>query len=367
MTSIRSCSRVLRAGPCALLSAALLAALAIGGCKQTSEAAEPAPEAAAVSVQTEPVTVSDVPRMLRLSGSLRGDREVDLAANASGRVLSTAVERGERVLPNQVIATLDVRAAHLSATEAQAQAKSARAQQDQAANECERYERLKQKAAITDLEYLQKMTQCRTLPLSAEAATARAALAAQNVGDGVIRAPFAGIVAERFVEVGQFVRQDTRVVSLVSADPIRLQLSVPEADVSNVREGGAVSFVVGAYPERRFTGTIRFVSGVVRATTRDLVVEALVQNKDRALLPGMFADAELVVGQRRLPTVPKAAIFRRDDEAHAFVVVADRLQERVLALGPELGDRVAVVRGANDGERIATAQLDSLKNGQRIK
>jgi hypothetical protein len=81
----------------------------------------------------------------------------------------------------------------------------------------------------------------------------------------------------------------------------------------------------------------------------------------------MFADAELTVGQVRLPTVPKTAIFRRDDEAHAFLVVAGHLEERVLALGPELGDRVAVVRGARDGERIASAQLDSLKNGQRVK
>jgi RND family efflux transporter MFP subunit len=371
MKANRPCLRLLRSGALALpsvglLSVALLGSLGTGGCKSASEAAEPAPEAAAVEVQTEAVTVTDVPRTLRLSGTLRGDREVDLAANATGRVLATAVERGERVLPNQVIAKLDVRAAFLSQTEAKAQAASARAQQEQAANECQRYERLKQKAAITDLEYMQKMTQCRTLPLSAEAATARAALAAQNVGDGVIRAPFAGIVAERFVEVGQFVRQDTRVISLVSVDPIRLQLSVPEAGLANVREGGVVSFVVGAYPDRRFNGTIRFVSGVVRATTRDLVVEAVVQNKDRALLPGMFADAELTVGQRRLPTIPKAAIFTREDEAHAFVVVTDRLEERVLALGPEIGDRVAVLRGASDGERVVSAQLERLRNGQRV-
>ncbi|HEU4583076.1 MAG TPA: efflux RND transporter periplasmic adaptor subunit [Polyangiaceae bacterium] len=356
------------------LSRTLLAALApcllssaLGlGCKRESEAAEPPREAAAIAVQSEPVTLADVPRTLRLSGTLRGDREVDLAANASGRVLSTAVERGERVAANQVIAKLDTRAAAFSETEAKAQAASARAQQEQAQSECERYERLKQKAAITDLEYLQKMTQCRTLPLTAEAAAARAQLAAQNVGDGVIRAPFAGIIAERYVEVGQYVRQDTRVVSLVSADPIRLQLSVPEADVQNVNQGGDVSFVVAAYPGQRFSGTVRFVSGVVRSTTRDLIVEALVPNKERLLMPGMFADVELVVGQQRLPTIPRAAVFTRDDESHAFIVSGNRLEERVLALGPEVGDRVAVLRGAGDGERVALGKLDDLKNGQLI-
>ncbi len=210
------------------------------------------------------------------------------------------------------------------------------------------------------------MTQCRTLPLSSEAASARAAMAAQNVGDGVIRAPFAGIVAERFIEVGQYVRQDTRVASLASVDPVRLQLSVPEADVPNVREGGEVSFFVAAYPERRFTGSIRFVSGVVRATTRDLVVEAVVQNKDRLLLPGMFADVEISVGTRKLPGVPKAAIFSRDNEPHAFVVVGDRLEERVLALGPEREGRIAITHGIRDGERVVVENQDSLKNGQLV-
>lgn len=368
MKAPSQCLRLLRA-PREQLVGPLLLALALSSlaCKRTSEAAEPPPQEQAVAVQTEQVQVRDVPRTLRLSGNLRGDRETELAANASGRVLSTAVERGERVVPGQVIATLDVRAAALSSTEAKAQAASVRAQQEQAASECERYEQLKQKAAITDLEYLQKMTQCRTLPLSAEAATARAALAAQNVGDGVIRAPFAGVVAERLIEVGQFVRQDTRVVSLVSLDPIRLQLSVPESEVQNVQQGGEVSFVVAAYPERRFTGKIRYVSGVVRSTTRDLVAEAVVPNKERLLMPGMFADAELTVGQRRLPTVPKAAVFTRDDATHAFVVVGDRLEERVLALGADLGDRLAVVRGASDGERFVVGGLDQLQNGQRVR
>jgi membrane fusion protein, multidrug efflux system len=222
-----------------------------------------------------------VPRTLRLTGTLRGDREADLAANASGRVLKTAVERGAQVKPGQVLATLDVRAASLSAAEARAQADSVRAQEEQAHGECARYEQLKQKGAISDLEYQQKITQCRTLPLSAQAATARAALAAQNVGDGVIRAPFAGVIAERFIEVGQFVRQDSKVVSIVSLDPIRLELAVPEAEAAKVREGAELSFSVAAHPGQRFLGQVRFVSGVVRRATRDLVVEAVVDNRER--------------------------------------------------------------------------------------
>jgi membrane fusion protein (multidrug efflux system) len=97
------------------------------------------------------------------------------------------------------------------------------------------------------------------------------------------------------------------------------------------------------------------------------VVEALVPNKERLLMPGMFADVELTVGQRKLPTVPKAAVIRRDDAAHAFAVVADHVEERVLALGPELGDRVSVLRGAREGERFVVGGLEQLQNGQRVR
>ena len=185
-----------------LLAVVVPCALGAAACKRSvAEVAEPPPAASSEAaknaaeklgpVQTEPVSLLEVPRTLRLTGSLRGDREADLAANASGRVLRVAIERGVQVKPGQVLAELDVRAATLSASEARAQADSALAQEEQARDECGRYEKLKERGAISDLEYQQKITQCRTLPLTAQAAHARAELAAQNVGDGILRAPFA--------------------------------------------------------------------------------------------------------------------------------------------------------------------------------
>ena len=339
----------------------MLGALHLAACKgKTADAAAAVHEEPPVSVKTEPARTIEVPRTLRLTGTLRGDREADLAANASGRVLSTSVERGDQIKPGQVLAKLDTRAASLSAAEARAQADSTRAQEEQARTECERYEQLKAKGAISDLEYQQKITQCRTLPLSVQAASARAALAAQNVGDGVIRAPFAGVVTERFIEVGQFVRQDSRVVTIVSADPLRLEIAVPEAQVASVKEGADVTFAVAAYPERRFPGKVRFVSGALRATTRDLIAEALVPNPDRLLLPGMFADVELVIGAQRLPSVPASAVRELDDQArleagegivfvHSSVASAILMCSSRLAFGPR--------RAGNKKERVPGGPL----------
>ena len=181
-----------------LLGVSLCSALGVAfsslGCKSHATEAAPVHEEPPLSVQTEPARTIDVPVTLRLTGTLRGERETDLAANVSGRIIATSVERGEQVKPGQVLARVDTRAAALSAADARAQVGSIKAQADQARAECERYEQLKAKGAISDLEFQQKITQCSTLPLNVEAASARAALAAQNVGDGVIRAPFAGQV-----------------------------------------------------------------------------------------------------------------------------------------------------------------------------
>jgi RND family efflux transporter MFP subunit len=333
-----------------------------GAAEQVEVRAEPA-----VKVRTEAVNAMVVPESIRLTGNLRGNREVDLAANAAGRVVHTDIERGQVVKIGQVLAQLDVRAASLSAAEARAQAESAGAEAERAGIDCQRSESLHQRGAIADAEYQLRMTQCRTIPLSLEAANARARLAAQNVGDGLVRAPFDGVVTDRYVEVGQYLRQDSRVISLASLDPLRLEMAVPEAEIAKVHEGADVSFAVPAYPDRRFDGEIRYLSGAVRQTTRDLIAEAVVPNADGALKPGMFADVELVTGWRVLPSLPHAAIVGREGEPHAFFVVGGRLEERVLALGPAIGDRISVANGAREGEQVALGETGALSNGARVQ
>ncbi len=144
-------------------------------------------------------------------------------------------------------------------------------------------------------------------------------------------------------------------------------MAVPEAEIAKVHVGAAVSFGVPAYPDRRFDGEIRYVSGAVRQTTRDLIAEAVVPNADGALKPGMFAEVELVTGWRALPSLPRAAIVGRDGEPHAFFVVEGRLEERVLALGPVIGDRISVGNGAREGEQVALGEPANLSNGARVQ
>ncbi|HYQ18528.1 MAG TPA: efflux RND transporter periplasmic adaptor subunit, partial [Polyangiaceae bacterium] len=178
---------------------------------------------------------------------------------------------------------------------------------------------------------------------------------------------FAGVVTERYVEVGQYVRQDSRVVTIVSADPLRLQITVPEAQVASVKSGATVAFSVAGYADRRFEGKVRFVSGALRSTTRDLIAEALVPNPERLLLPGMFADVQLVTGSERLPSVPKAAIIEQDEQSRVYVVANGRIEERIVALGPSVGERVSIRRGVKEAEPVIVGDLKGLSNGRKVR
>jgi RND family efflux transporter MFP subunit len=337
----------------------------VAACRAPAAAEEAPPPP--VAVDTVTVAEQPVPRTLALTGSLRGQRQTDLAANASGRVLDTFVERGTEVKKGDVVAKLDVRAAAAAAAEAHAQVAITSAQADAAKRDCARSKSLLDSGVISQAEYDRIADQCRTLPLSRQAAEARARAAAQTLSDGTVRAPFDGVVVERGIEVGQYVRPDSRVATLVEIDPLRLEISVPEAAAPAVKSGAELTFRVAGHPGREFTGTIRFVSPAVREATRDVVVEAQVQNRERLLLPGMFADVRIASGEAPAPVVPKTAVLDKNGREVVFVVVDGRVEERIVQLGPEKGDAVACLRGVLAGEQVVDRPPADLHNGQAVE
>ena len=358
---------MMRTSTTALVLLGLAGLLALPGCGTSSAAplvedAGPPP----VNVTTAKVALGAVPKYLALTGQLKSGRETDLAANASGRVTGTKVERGTEVKAGEVLATLDVRAAALSASEAKAYADTAAATAASNQTECARVRTLVASGALGKAEQDRMEAQCKTSTLAVDAAQARSQLAAQNVGDGMIRAPFAGVVTERYVDVGEFVRQDSKVVTLVDLSALRLELTVPEANIAAATRGAKLSFTVAGYPDKAFGGTLKFVSASVRAATRDVVAEATLDDPGPILRPGMFASVRLGAGEERLPVVPKAALLTRDGKSSAFIVKDGRLEQRVVQTGEVLGSDVAVMRGLAENEDLVVPVREDLKNGQRV-
>jgi len=343
--------------------ALLLGAQACARAEAAPSASEgPAPE----SVTTTEVTEATFPKTTLLSGSVVASQRAEIAADTAGKVVKTFVERGDVVAKGALLAQLDARDSSLGAAEASAAAEALRTQERHAKLECERAEKLLAQKVISRAEYDRQRASCDASAASTRAAGARAARAGKAVGDASIRAPFAGIVVERLVSVGEFVTPGRRVVVLVERDPLRVELSVPEAAVTKIAKGQELWFSVAPLPGERFRANVRFVGPVLDQRSRNLMVEALVEGDDRRLLPGMFATARLPVGEQRALSVPPSALVGRRDGSRVFVVHDGVAQERVVQLGESNAERVAVLKGLRPGERVVVEPPAGLTDGARV-
>ncbi len=359
MTSERA--RIRRAGRLAV------AVLALTGCKPKERDELAAPIQKPVHVETTAVAARAVPRLIPLTGTLTAELRAELTANASGRVVKTFVERGQSVEKGALLAQLDTRSAKASVNEARASVASARTQLESARSECERYDALVARGAITKQEHDRQTANCKQQLASVAVSEARASSASLVVGDGTIRAPFSGVVTERLVSAGDYVQPSSKVVTLVVSNPLRLQLTVPERRIADVKAGALVTFTSPARPGQTYSGTVKYVSAEVRATTRDLVVEAVVPNADGALLPGMFVDARLHAGERTLPVVPKSAVFATGDDPSLYVVENGQLALRIVKTGVEAGGDVSVEDGVKAGELAVVSPSALLADGLPVE
>jgi membrane fusion protein (multidrug efflux system) len=307
-----------------------------------------------------------MPEFLTLTGTLRASAQSDVAADVSGKVISTVVERGQAIKKGQTIAIVDARSAALAATAAQAQSKVAEEQLLEAQRDCGRVKHLLETGAISQAEFDKQTSQCTSQQWSAAAAQAQQQSASKLLGDATIRAPFDGLIGERYINVGQYVQPNTRVASVYAPDPLRLELTVPEASVGAIKQDMPVHFTVTAYGDQVFTGNVKYISPNLRESTRDLVIEAVVPNADLRLKAGMFAVARIELGAKPHPVVPRAALVTDDTGSRVFVVAAAQVQERLVQLGEAVGDQVAVIDGVKAGETVVVQPGPDVRDGAQV-
>ncbi|HKU45152.1 MAG TPA: efflux RND transporter periplasmic adaptor subunit [Polyangiales bacterium] len=347
----------------------LCASLAMA-CDSHGEAQAARPTLApALSVTTQAVAPRALPRTLELTGTLIANRESAVAADSAGKVAAVNVERGSRVRTGAPLVEIDRDRARLLADEARADIASARTRHALAAQECTRAERLLELGALQQAEYDRRKAECQNAAIGVNTADIRAEIASKNLSDAVVRAPFDGIVAERFVNPGEYVRADSKVVSIVQLDPLRLELSVPEEALAAFGHGAEVRFRVAAWPGEVFTGRVRYLGATVRRSTRDMLIEAVVPNPEQRLRPGMFAVAQVVLGEIELPVVPQGAL-RGDDASggeRVFVVQDGHAFERLVQTGPAGDGFVAIRAGLTAGERIVLSPTPELRDGVAVQ
>src|SRR5689334_5156733 len=262
----------------------LLVSLAACNKKGADDAVKHSPPPT-VKVDVTDVGFGSTPVTLTLTGMIAADQRSEVTADTQGKVLAVMVERGQRVKMGDPVVRLDVRNAALSAREAQANLAGARAQKSLAEEECKRAQTLLDKGAITRSEYDRQMTQCTSALQTVSAAQARTEMIAKSVADGLVRAPFEGMVAEKNVTPGEWVAPGRSLFTLVDDDPLKIELSVPEAAVRSIQRDQKVELTAVAQPGKTYSAKITRVGGEINKS-RALVVEATL-DPQTDLVPGM--------------------------------------------------------------------------------
>ena len=385
----------------AVAGAAAASSACVGETASAAAATQPAP----ISLRAATVDSQNIDRFVRVTGSLTADEQADVAAETTGRVVNTPVERGTHVETGAVLARISATEADASLREAEANAAqigarlglaagqtfdpqrvpevlNAKASLDWAESDFNRIKSLLDQKVVSQAEYDQKLTAVRAAQQqyqtaangaqqsyrSLEAARARVDLAKKSAADTVVRAPFSGIVAERLVSTGDYVNKGTKVATVVRIDPLRVQLTIPEQYLAQVSEGQPVRLSVDAYPNEIFPAKVRFVSPALKTDQRALTVEAVAPNKDGRLKPGLFATA-LLQQPRPAPAllVPATAIETIAGTPRTYVVNGDKVEERIVTTGEKVGDRIEIVSGVKAGERVAANPRGKLADGARVQ
>ena len=348
-----------------LVLALVVLSLVTSCSKSADKAKAKEAEPPAVKVKVVAVGERNMPRFLTVTGSLRADRETEVAADAVGKLLQIYVERGQAVKVGDPLVRLDIRTASLGEAQARAQARLAKQGAELAKLECERGEALYKGGSIPKAEYDRRKSQCDTTLSSVEIAQTGERLAEKAVKDAVIRAPFAGVVGERFVQVGQYVQASSRVASIYAVNPLRLELTVPEANSAAIKQGLPVEFRVAALTDT-WPAIVQYISPIIRQRSRDLVVEAVVKNPDGELKPGMFAEARLNVGEQKVPVAPQTALRKGEVASSVFFIEQGRASERIVQIGESRDGLVALLAGVKPGDKVIDNPSDQVHDGVQV-
>ena len=387
---------------------ALLLAVAFvpGACADSDRAdrATSATEPPAVTVTTVVAVDQPITRFVRVSGTLMAQEEASVAAEVAGRVVETPIERGSLVANGdtliRILSTeMDAQANEAESNVGQIEARlgtaggaafevervpevaNARAAYDLARTEFERTKQLQSRELVSQSEFDQRQAQTEAARRQYEVARngaeqqyqallgarARAAIARKAVADTVVRAPFGGVVGERLVSVGDYVTRGTKVASVMRVNPLRVELTVPQQYIASIIEGRPVMFEVDAHPGETFTGKVRYLSPLVKADSRSLVVEAVVANTDGRLKPGFFATARIEQADKTSGIlVPAAAVRRTAGTARVYVDRDGHAEERIVATGDAVGDLLEITGGLTAGERVVVNGVERVNDGARL-
>jgi membrane fusion protein (multidrug efflux system) len=318
---------------------------------------QPPPEA----VTTIVAGSEDWPSTLTSIGTVAAVRGVTVSADLPGIVDRIAFESGQAVHEGDVLAVLDTR-------QERAQLAAAEAQRELARVSFERLRGLLNERVISQAEFDRATADQRQTD-------ARAGEIRATIERKTIKAPFAGVLGIRHVNLGQYLSAGDALVTLQALNPVYVNFGVPQQAMSQVRAGRGVRVTAGD-SGGAFTGTITAMDSVVDESTRNVQAQATLENPKGALHPGMFVQTEVTVGAASaVISLPTSAISYAPYGDSVFVVADLKdpggrtyrgVRQQFVKLGGSRGDQIAVVSGVKPGDEVVTSGVFKLRNGGAV-
>lgn len=361
--------RLHRGAAPALLLATL--ALTLAACGKKDDAAAQAPEQPTL-ITADNISVVNTMAIAsgpQISGELNAERSASVRSEVSGSVIQVYVEPGQRVAAGAPLARIDATTASAAELSARTGVTATEAQAAQAKKELDRSERLNAAGAIADRDLENaRLTYSTTMAQLANVKSAYAQ-ADKALRSATVRAPFAGVVAGKVVSAGDVVTPGTALFTVVDPKSMRLEASVPAAQVSQIQLGMPVAFSVSGYGDRKFTGKVTRVSPVADPTTRQVQILASIPNSAGTLVGGLFAEGRVNAETRMAMVLPATAIDQRGATPAVMRLRGGRVERVSVTLGirDDQRENFEITGGVQRGDTVLIGAAQAIGEGKQVR
>ncbi len=308
---------------------------------------------ASIPVEVKTVDRGNIAATLLTYTSLEAERHVDVVSRTQGLVETILVEEGDRVQEGQPLAQLDTDALELTLQEREVNMNSLESNYNRSRELLEQELLSSQEFEQTKFQYEAAQTQYESAKLQLAYAT--------------VRSPFAGIITELLIEVGNLVNANDAVFRTADLDPLLARIFVPEKDIGQVRPGQSVRINVEG-SDQTHTGRVALISPIVDPQSGTVKVTVEIRDRAGTLRPGMFTTVNLVIAiHEDVLQVEKKALVAEAEGSYAFLFQDGTAEKRLLEIGIAEGDYVEVLSGLSDGDSIITVGQEGLRNGAPVR
>ena len=337
-------------------------------------------EVITIPVETVIVGRKTVTKEVQYTGDVKAEQEVKVFSKIPDRILSFEKDEGDYVSKGEIIGRIEATKIEQAVIQAKAAAVSAKAQLVNLESELQRAQRLINENAMSQQQFDGVKAQYEATQALAEQAAAAQVQAESQLSDANVTAPISGVIGNRYYEQGDMATGPFPLVTIVQMKTVKVEVNAPEQDFGQLDVGQCANLLVLSYPDETFMGEINKISPVLDPITRMGKIEILVDNKDKRLKPGMFAEVQICVNtMENVLAIPKHAIIENTelqrvngmDEAvvksHVFVEDNGIAYLRDLNISYTNGVVAVVSSGIEEGENLIIVGQQSVKDSSKVK